>query len=62
MDELAQQGYAMLFYSTDASELANMADRVAVMSAGRIVATLGSPGMNEEDVVRAAVRGELVHG
>jgi ribose transport system ATP-binding protein len=56
MRELAQQGYAMLFYSTDASELVNVADRVAVMLDGRVNTILEGAALSEEAIVRAAVR------
>ena len=56
MRELASRGYAILFYSTDASELAHMTDRVAVMAEGRIVTTLDGAGLTEESILRAAVQ------
>jgi ribose transport system ATP-binding protein len=56
MRELAGRGYSILFYSTDASELAHMADRVAVMAEGSIVTTLGGSRLNEEAILRAALR------
>ena len=34
MRDLAAQGYAILFYSTDLAELANVADRTLVLSYG----------------------------
>lgn len=59
MRELASSGYSILFYSTDASELAAMADRVAVMAEGRIVATLDGSGLSEEAILRAAVQADV---
>ena len=56
MRELASRGYAILFYSTDASELAHMTDRVAVMAEGRVVTTLDGAGLTEESILRAAVQ------
>jgi ribose transport system ATP-binding protein len=56
MRELARQGCSILFYSTDASELAHMTDRVAVMAEGRIVATLRGSNLTEESILRAAVQ------
>jgi ribose transport system ATP-binding protein len=56
MRELAGKGYSILFYSTDASELAHMADRVAVMAEGSIVTTLQGSRLNEEAILRAALR------
>jgi len=56
MREFAQQGYSIVFYSTDASELAHMSDRVAVMAEGRIVTTLDGSNLTEESILRAAVQ------
>ena len=56
MRELASRGYAILFYSTDASELAHLTDRVAVMAEGRVVTTLDRAGLTEESILRAAVQ------
>jgi ribose transport system ATP-binding protein len=56
MRKLARDGYALLFYSTDATELVNVADRIAVMLDGRVNAVLEGDELTEEDVVRAAVR------
>ena len=56
MREFASRGYSMLFYSTDASELAHMSDRVAVMAEGKIVTTLDGSRLSEEAILRAAVQ------
>ena len=56
MREFAARGYSMLFYSTDASELAHMSDRVAVMAEGKIVTTLDGSRLSEEAILRAAVQ------
>ena len=56
MRELAGKGYSILFYSTDATELAHMTDRVAVMAEGRIVTTLDGSRLSEEAILRAAVQ------
>jgi ribose transport system ATP-binding protein len=58
MRRLADDGYALLFYSTDIQELVNVADRVLVISAGRIVAALSGPALTETNVLSAAVRAE----
>ena len=58
MRDLARQGYALLFHSTDASELVNIADRVAVMIEGRIAETVEGPELTEESLVRASVHGK----
>ncbi len=53
---LAAEGRAILFYSSDAEELAHLCHRVLVMREGRIVAELQAPGITAENVVSAAVR------
>lgn len=52
---LTQTGYAVLFYSTDTSELLNVADRVAVMFDGRLAAVLEGDDLHEEALVAASV-------
>jgi ribose transport system ATP-binding protein len=58
MRKLAAEGYAIVFFSTDLQELVHLADRVAVMSDGRIVTVLEGDGIGEESILRASV----VHG
>ena len=53
--DLAAQGYAILFYSSDLPELVHVADRVAVMRNGRIVATLQDEQNSESGILRAAM-------
>ena len=59
MQRLARQGNAILFYSSDAEELAHMSHRVLVMREGRAAVTLTAPGITAEQVVSAAVRDSL---
>lgn len=59
MRRLVAQGYGLLFFSTDTQELVNVADRIAVMSGGRVAAVLDGETATEDDVVRAAI-GEAV--
>ena len=61
MMRLANEGRAVLFYSSDAEELAHLCHRVLVMREGRIAAELEAPGITAEDVVAAAVRGSRVN-
>ena len=56
MREQAAAGVAVLFYSSDAAELANLADRVVVLHDGAIVAELEGE-IAEQDIVAAAVGG-----
>jgi ribose transport system ATP-binding protein len=55
MRMLAAEGYAILFFSTDIQELVHVADRVAVMSDGRVSATLEGDAINEEQIIRASI-------
>jgi ribose transport system ATP-binding protein len=62
MMRLAREGRAVLFYSSDAEELAHLCHRVLVMREGRLAGELKAPGITAEDIVSAAVReAELVH-
>jgi len=56
---LAREGRAILFYSSDAEELAHLSHRVLVMREGRIAAELAAPGITAEQIVAAAVRDRL---
>ncbi len=56
MMRLAAEGRSILFYSSDAEELAHLCHRVLVMREGRVVAELRAPGITAEHVVSAAVR------
>jgi ribose transport system ATP-binding protein len=57
---LAREGYAILFYSSDAEELAHLCHRVLVMRRGAFVADLPGAGLTAETIVSAAMR-ESVH-
>ena len=56
MQRLVGEGRSILFYSSDAEELAHLSHRVIVMREGRVVATLVNPGLSAEDVVAAAIK------
>lgn len=53
---LAAQGHSILFYSSDAEELARLSHRVLVMREGRIAAELEEPDITAERVVAAALK------
>ncbi|WP_246737476.1 sugar ABC transporter ATP-binding protein [Nordella sp. HKS 07] len=55
MRDLAAKGYAILFHSSDLSELVHVADRVLVMRNGRIAATLSGEFISEEGILGAAM-------
>jgi ribose transport system ATP-binding protein len=60
MLRLIGEGRAILFYSSDAEELAHLCHRVLVMREGRIAASLDGPALSAEAIVAAAVREPLV--
>jgi ribose transport system ATP-binding protein len=55
MRELADQGAAILFYSTDYDELIGCCDRVAIMYDGRIVRELAGDALNETNIVASSL-------
>ncbi len=55
MRDLAARGFAILFFSTDLAELANVADRTLVMSYGAIAATLEGETMTEGAILGATL-------
>jgi ribose transport system ATP-binding protein len=55
MRELADQGAAILFYSTDYDELIGCCDRVAIMYEGRIVRELEGADLNETNIIASAL-------
>jgi ribose transport system ATP-binding protein len=54
---LADEGMTVIFYSSDISETTHFCDRIAVISEGRIVATLDSSDASEEELLRLALAG-----
>jgi ribose transport system ATP-binding protein len=58
MREFADAGGAILFYSTEISEIVNMANRVLVMYAGRVASELSGDEIAEEAILRAALGAE----
>jgi ribose transport system ATP-binding protein len=59
MTQLAAEGRSILFYSSDAEELAHLCHRVLVMREGRIAAELSAPDITAEHIVAAAVRDRI---
>ncbi|MCT8988926.1 sugar ABC transporter ATP-binding protein [Chelativorans sp. SCAU2101] len=55
MRDLAEEGKAVLFYSSDYAELIGCCDRVSVMYDGRVVAELEGEGITEEAIVAASL-------
>jgi ribose transport system ATP-binding protein len=55
MRQLADDGYAILFFSTDMQELLHVADRVAVLSDGTVSGLLAGKELTEDAILRAAI-------
>lgn len=55
MRDLANQGAALLFYSTDVEELVHLPDRVIVLYNGEITAELSGRDLTSENVMAAIV-------
>jgi len=62
MRELADQGVAILFYSTDYDELIGCCDRVAIMYDGRIVRELEGADLNETNIVASSLNIDTAGG
>jgi ribose transport system ATP-binding protein len=62
MRELAGQGAAILFYSTDYDELIGCCDRVAIMYDGRIVRELEGAELTETNLVASALNVDAAAG
>jgi ribose transport system ATP-binding protein len=54
MEELARQGMAILFVSSDLEEVIGMSDRVLVMHEGRLSGELPRGELGEEAIMRLA--------
>jgi ribose transport system ATP-binding protein len=59
LGELADQGKAVVVVSSDLKELLALCDRIAVMSAGRLVATFARGEWTEDKIMTAALSGYL---
>ena len=55
MQELAEQGVSILFYSTELSEVTHLADRVVVFYRSRVEAELDGLAISDEAVMAAAL-------
>ena len=62
MRELADQGAAILFYSTDYDELIGCCDRVAIMYDGRIVRELKGDELTETNIIASALNIQATPG
>lgn len=59
LGQLADQGKALIVVSSDLKELLALCDRIAVMSAGRLVATFHREEFSEDKILAAALSGYL---
>ena len=57
MEQLAEQGIAILFVSSDMEEILGMSDRVLVMHEGHIAGALDRESLTEESVMQLATGG-----
>lgn len=62
MDKLAEAGKALLMVSSDLRELMSVCDRIAVMSAGRLVKIFERGEWTQQDLLEAAFSGYLAGG
>ncbi|HMN84466.1 MAG TPA: sugar ABC transporter ATP-binding protein [Bauldia sp.] len=58
MRDLAARGMAILFYSTDLTELCNVADRCLVMSYGQVAGVLEAAGITEDHILGLTLAGK----
>lgn len=57
--KLAEDGNALLYYSSDVEELVNVCDRVAVMCDGKVSALLERDKITKENIILASVGGTV---
>jgi ribose transport system ATP-binding protein len=55
MLQQADEGRAILFFSTESDELTHMCDRVIVLAGGRISGVIEGPQLNDTTLMRAAL-------
>jgi len=56
LNDLAGDGKALVVVSSDTRELMSICDRIAVMSAGRLVETFDREAFSQERIMAAAIR------
>jgi ABC-type sugar transport system ATPase subunit len=60
IQDMAEQGAAVLMISSEMPELLGLADRILVMFRGEIRAEFDGPGATEEDIANVALGGDLL--
>ena len=58
MNQLKQQGIAVMFVSSELPEIINMCDNVCVIKAGRMTGMLGRDELDQERIMQYAAGGE----
>lgn len=61
IDQLANEGYAIMFISSEMPEIIGLSDRVYVMQNGRITGELPGSAATEESILELAMADELNH-
>ncbi|WP_167404736.1 sugar ABC transporter ATP-binding protein [Vibrio penaeicida] len=61
IDQLAQQGMAIMMISSEMPELLAMSDRIIVMHEGKISTPIASKDATEETIVNFAISGKPIH-
>jgi len=61
MDRLASEGSAVLFISSEFSELLTVCDRILVLVEGRLVAELANEGLTERDIINTCYESQVSH-
>ena len=62
MNEIVKQGAAILMISSELPEVINMSDRIYVMHEGQIVKELAKEEINQETILKYAMRGNTAEG
>jgi ABC-type sugar transport system ATPase subunit len=57
INELAQQGYAIIFISSEMMELMGMCDRLLVMNEGRLKGELKKDNFSEKNIMNLILGG-----
>jgi len=60
MREFTRAGGSIIFYSTDATEVANLSDRVVVMYRGRVAAEFRGGQITEEAIMQVALGNDIL--
>jgi erythritol transport system ATP-binding protein len=60
MSDLADQGYGVLFSSSELAEVMAMADRIIVMAKGRVTAEFNADQVTEEQLVTASASDQIL--